>query len=126
MRRGPAVFVLAWALVLSGCSRSSAPDVEVLPAFGQDVYVDEMPEPITRVIPTYPDAARAAGVQGTVMVQALVDRKGLVRDTRVVLSVPMLDDAAVEAVKQWIFRPALANGAPVAVWVAIPVHFSLH
>jgi protein TonB len=40
--------------------------------------------------------------------------------------VPVLDDAATKAVKQWVFKPALSNNKPVAVWVAVPVRFSLH
>jgi len=90
------------------------------------VYVDELPEALVRVPPEYPDLAREAGVSGTVMVQALVGRDGTVRDTRVVKSIPMLDAVAVRAVRQWTFKPARAEGKPVAVWVGIPVKFSLH
>jgi len=103
-----------------------APSEEELPKFGDYVYVEEMPEPITRVTPTYPDLAREAGVDGTVMVQALVNKDGKVKDVRVVKSIPMLDDAAKAAVRQWVFKPALSNNKPVAVWVAVPVKFSLH
>jgi protein TonB len=102
------------------------PTEEELPKFGEYVYVEELPEAITRVAPQYPDLAREAGVDGTVMVQALVGKDGRVRDTRVVKSIPMLDAAAVTAVKQWVFKPALSNNKPVAVWVAVPVKFSLH
>jgi len=100
-------------------------DGEDLPKFGDYVYVDELPEALVRVPPEYPDLAREAGVSGTVMVQALVGRDGTVRDTRVVGSIPMLDAVAVRAVRQWTFKPAMADGKPVAVWVGIPVKFSL-
>lgn len=93
---------------------------------GAYVYVEELPEPIVRVPPSYPDAARIAGVDGTVMVQAFVCACGEVSDVRVVNSIPLLDQAAVEAVRQWLFKPALTDGEPVAVWVGIPVKFSLH
>jgi periplasmic protein TonB len=102
------------------------PPSDELPAFGEFVYVEELPEAITRVPPDYPEIARASGTEGTVMVQALVGKDGKVKDVRVVKSVPVLDDAAVKAVKQWVFKPALSNNKPVAVWVAVPVRFSLH
>ena len=60
------------------------------------------------------------------VVQALVGKDGRVKDTKVVKSVPVLDDAAVSAVKRWVFKPALSNNKPVAVWVAVPVKFSLN
>ena len=102
------------------------PAEEELPKFGDYVYVEELPEAITKVPPTYPDIAREAGVDGQVVVQALVGKDGKVKDTRVVKSIPMLDAAAEAAVKQWVFKPALSNNKPVAVWVAVPVRFSLH
>lgn len=102
------------------------PSEEELPKFGDYVYVEELPEAITKVPPQYPDIAREAGVDGQVLVQALVGKDGHVKDTRVVKSIPMLDAAAVAAVKQWVFKPALSNNKPVAVWVAVPVRFSLH
>jgi len=102
------------------------PTEEELPKFGEYVYVEELPEAITKVAPLYPDLAREASVDGTVMVQALVGKDGRVRDTRVVKSIPMLDAAAVAAVRQWVFKPALSNNKPVAVWVAVPVKFTLH
>lgn len=102
------------------------PSDDELPKFGEYVYVEELPEAVTRIPPVYPDLAREAGVDGTVLVQALVGKDGKVKDTKVVKSIPMLDNAAVSAVKQWVFKPALSNNKPVAVWVAVPVKFSLH
>ena len=102
------------------------PTEDELPKFGEYVYVEELPEAVSKVNPTYPDIAREAGVDGTVMVQALVGKDGKVKDTRVVKSIPMLDQAAENAVKQWVFKPALSNNKPVAVWVAVPVRFTLH
>jgi protein TonB len=55
-----------------------------------------------------------------------VGKDGHVMNAVVVKSVPVLDDAAVAAVKQWVFKPALSNNKPVAVWVAVPVRFHLH
>jgi len=103
-----------------------APPSDELPKFGEYVYVEELPEAITRVAVVYPDLAREAGVDGKVIVQALVDKSGHVKDVRIQKSIPMLDDAAKAAVRQWVFKPALSNNKPVAVWVAVPVNFSLH
>jgi protein TonB len=103
-----------------------APSEEELPKFGDYVYVEELPEAVTKVQPVYPDLAREAGVDGLVMVQALVAKDGKVKDVRVVKSIPMLDEAAKAAVRQWVFKPALSNNKPVAVWVGVPVKFSLH
>jgi protein TonB len=101
------------------------PSEEELPKFGEYVYVEELPEAVTKVPPVYPDLARDAGVDGTVLVQALVGKDGRVKDTKVVKSIPMLDASAIAAVKQWVFKPALSNNKPVAVWVAVPVRFTL-
>jgi protein TonB len=101
------------------------PSEDELPKFGEYVYVEELPEAITKAQPVYPDLAREAGVDGTVMVQALVGKDGKVKDTKVVKSIPMLDQSAEAAVKQWVFKPALSNNKPVAVWVAVPVTFRL-
>lgn len=98
---------------------------EDLPRFGDYVYVEQLPEAITKLEPEYPALAREASVSGTVMIQALVGRDGRVKDTRIVKSIPMLDAAAVACVRQWVFKPALTHGQPVAVWVAVPVAFRL-
>ena len=102
-----------------------APPSDDLPQFGEYVYVEELPEAITKVTPDYPDIAREAGVDGVVLVQALVGKDGKVKDVRVVKPIPMLNDAAIAAIKQWVFKPALSNNKPVAVWVAVPVRFKL-
>jgi TonB family protein len=96
------------------------------PKFGEYVYVEELPEAVTKVSPNYPPAAREAKVDGTVLIQALVLRDGTVGDVRVQKSIPELDQAAIAAVRQWRFKPALAKGQPVSVWVAVPVRFTVH
>ena len=87
------------------------------------VATDEAAEPIYTVRGAYPDIARQAGVEGTVVVQALVGTDGRVRDTRVVRSIPLLNGAALEAVRQWRFKPASTGGRPVAAWVSVPMSF---
>ncbi len=84
------------------------------------------PEAISKVPPAYPAEAREQNVQGTVVVQVLIDERGRVIDTRIVQSVPLLDAAAVAAVRQWLWKPATLSGHPVAVWQAVPVKFSIH
>ena len=102
------------------------PSEDELPKLGEYVYVEELPEAITKVSPEYPDIARQANVDGTVLMQVLVGKDGKVKDAKVVKSVAMLDAAALAAVRQWIFKPALSNNKPVAVWVAVPMKFTLN
>src|SRR5439155_2007429 len=85
------------------------------PKLGEYVYVEELPEVIHRTDPEIPDVGPR--VEGTVTVQALVGTDGLVHDTQVTKSVPLLDEAAVACVRQWVLKPALSNQKPVAVWV---------
>lgn len=92
---------------------------------GAVLYVDELPDAVKRVAPNYPAKAREGGFQGTVWVRALVGTNGAVQDTWVAWSQAYLNEAAVAAVRQWTFKPARLNGEPVAVWVLVPVKFSL-
>jgi TonB family protein len=93
---------------------------------GVPLFVEELPDAATRMPPQYPDQARERGIDGTVWVRALVGTNGAVQDTWVAWSQAYLNEAAVAAVRQWRFKPARLNGEPVAVWVMIPVKFSLH
>ena len=76
--------------------------------------------------PCYPDSARARGIQGTVVVEASIGPDGRVRWTRVFRSIPMLDSAAVDAVRGMHFDPPLRKGRPVGVRKLVPVRFALH
>jgi len=64
-------------------------------------------------------------MEGTVMVRALVGKDGKVQKAFVTESLPMLDDAAVASVRGAIFKPALQQHKPVAVWVQVPMRFTL-
>jgi periplasmic protein TonB len=77
------------------------------------------------VLPQYPAVARAAGVKGLVIIEATIDEQGDVVRTRVLRSVPLLDAAALEAVRQWKYTPARLNGAPVSVLITVTVNFTL-
>ena len=98
----------------------------VTPGLNDFVYTDEAPAVVSRVIPAYPDLAREAGVDGVVRLRVLVGLDGRVKDVHVDSGSPLLQEAAVAAARQWVFTPALSSKHPVIVWVAIPVHFSLH
>ena len=83
------------------------------------------PAKIKHVSPVYPPEARAAGVKGLVILEVLIDRDGHVIDSVILKSIPMLDEAATDAVRQWTFTPTLLNGAPVQVIMTVTVNFTL-
>jgi periplasmic protein TonB len=83
------------------------------------------PRKVVDVAPVYPPLARAARVEGLVILEAVIAEDGSVRDVRLLRSVRLLDAAAVEAVRQWRFTPTLLNGQPVPVVMAITVAFTL-
>ncbi|HKV99619.1 MAG TPA: TonB family protein [Vicinamibacterales bacterium] len=83
------------------------------------------PTKIKDVKPVYPADAEAAGIQGIVIVETTIGPSGLVSDARVLRSIPGLDQAAVDAVRQWEFTPTLLNGAPVPVIMTVTVNFRL-
>ncbi len=83
------------------------------------------PRKVTDVAPVYPPLARAAGVQGIVILEAVIGEDGGVRDVRVLRSKQLLDEAAMDAVRQWRFTPTLLNGEPVPVVMTITVAFKL-
>jgi TonB family protein len=94
-----------------------------LPSEGEFVYFEDAPVPVTQVQPVYPEFAREAQIQGTVTLHVLVGKDGRVKNIKVIKSVTGLDEAAKSAVQKWVFKPALSNNKPVAVWVEVPVAF---
>ena len=83
------------------------------------------PRKIVDARPTYPEIARAARVEGTIIMEAVIDTSGRVTQLRVLRSVPMLDQAALDAVRQWRYTPSLYGGHPVSVLMTITVRFQL-
>ena len=81
------------------------------------------PTKIKDVQPVYPAIARSARVAGVVTIEAMIGPDGKVMDATVVRSVPLLDQAALDAVKQWEYTPALLNGVPVPVLVTVTINF---
>ena len=77
------------------------------------------------VLPVYPEIARAARVQGNVVLDCTISREGRVVDVKVLSGHVLLQPAAVEAVRQWLYRPTLLNGVPVPVVMTVTVRFTL-
>ena len=75
--------------------------------------------------PRYPVIAQQSKVQGLVILEAVISEDGAVESLRVLRSQPLLDAAALEAVRQWRFTPTLLNGQPVPVVMTVTVNFSL-
>jgi protein TonB len=73
----------------------------------------------------YPELALAARVEGIVIIEATVDTRGRVSDAKVLRGVPMLDEAALEAVRQWVYTPTLLNGVPTPIIMTVTVNFRL-
>jgi periplasmic protein TonB len=80
---------------------------------------------IHKVQPIYPPLARQARIQGTVVLQALIGKDGSIQNLHVVSGHPMLTGAALDAVKQWRYKPYYLNGEPVEVDTTVNVIFSL-
>ena len=85
----------------------------------------DRPRKVKHVKPVYPLPAMAARVGGNVLIEATIGVDGRVHNARVLQSIPVLDQAALEAVRQWEFEPSRVNGAPVAVTMVIVVTFAL-
>ncbi|MCC7033508.1 MAG: energy transducer TonB [Acidobacteria bacterium] len=83
------------------------------------------PTKVRDVPPVYPAIAQAARVQGIVILEATIGVDGVVQSARVLRSIPLLDDAALAAVRQWRYTPTLLNGTPVPVVMTVTVNFQL-
>jgi protein TonB len=83
------------------------------------------PTRLKNVNPVYPPIAQSARVQGVVIIEATIGTDGRVQDARVLRSIPLLDAAALDAVRQWQYTPTLLNGVPVPVIMTVTVNFTL-
>jgi protein TonB len=81
---------------------------------------------VNKVLPVYPAMARAIRIAGTVQLQATISREGTIENLRAVSGPPLLQQAAIDAVKQWRYRPYLLNGEPVEVETTVNVEFTLN
>src|SRR5262249_9404726 len=80
---------------------------------------------ISQTTPVYPELARAARVQGVVTLSAVISKEGAVENLTVVSGHPLLTQAALDAVKQWRYKPYVLDGQPVAVQTTITVNFAM-
>jgi protein TonB len=103
--------------------RTDETDIPVVPFW----KVEVKPQPINIPVPTYPDMARTAGIEGQAVVEALVDVDGSVADARILKPSgnASLDQAAVDAAMRARFTPAKQRDKAVRVWVSIPFRFTL-
>jgi protein TonB len=96
------------------------PDPDTIKVVEKEPHLVEGPAPV------YPQLAREAQIEGTVIVRVLVGKDGKVKETLLVRSAhDLLDRAALAATRDYVFTPAVQNGRPVAVWVSIPFRFRL-
>jgi len=85
----------------------------------------QAPRKIVNVPPRYPTHAQLARIEGVVVLDAVIDSTGRVTDVRVTRSIQALDQAAIDAVRQWRFTPTLLNGEPVSILLTVTVRFTL-
>ena len=83
------------------------------------------PRKVKHVNPVYPDIAKMARVQGVVILEVTINPNGQVNEVTVLRGIPLLDQAAIDAVKQWVYTPTLLNGVPVPVIMTVTVNFRL-
>ena len=118
------VFMIMTALIFIVPVMATA---DRLPESDEFVEVDKMPEMIKSTPPVYPEAEKKAGIEGEVLIKALIDKTGKVVQAEVAKSSgnEALDKAAVDAAYQNAYNPALQGDQPVAVWVGYVVKFTL-
>jgi TonB family protein len=117
--------VAAFLLIVGLSSLSAAQAGPPGPPFvhaAESVMAEQL---VTKVPPIYPPLARQAHIQGKVVLQVRISKSGDVVDLQLVSGHPMLATAAIEAVKQWKYKPHLLNGGPVEVETNVTVNFTL-
>lgn len=107
--------------IVSGLPQKVAPPAKAVRVGGQFVA----PQRVRYVQPVYPQVAVASHISAIVILEAQVDIRGIVKTVSVLRGHPLFDDAAVEAVKQWRYRPLLLNGEPTEFILTVTVAFNL-
>jgi protein TonB len=112
---------------LGEAGRGAGATGDIPPAGGEGPAYDERPRVLKRVEPEYPRLAKMAGVEGMVVLSMVVDETGKLEDVQVIKSLGNAgcDEAAVKAVRQWVFAPATRQGKPIAARVTLPILFNL-
>ena len=114
------------AATLTPVPGSSRPGLPVLSRPAQvDGQTVTGPKRLVNVNPVYPEDARAARIEGVVVLEMTIGENGSVTGARVIRSIPMLDQAAIDAVLQWIYEPTLLNGVPTEVKLTVTINFTL-
>jgi protein TonB len=85
----------------------------------------KQPRKLKDVAPVYPDIAKQARVQGVVILECTISPQGKVTNVKVLRGIPLLNDSAISAVRQWVYTPTLLNGVPVPVIMTVTVNFKL-
>ena len=80
---------------------------------------------VKKVLPVYPPLARSTGVQGHIILDVLIGTDGTVQELKLNSGHPLLAPAAMDAVKQWVYKPTMLNGEPVQVQTQVDVNFTL-
>ena len=111
--------------ILIGMGNALPPVAPPRPASKAIISKLDAGEILRRVEPAYPPLARTARIQGNVVLRAMISRSGEIENLQVISGHPMLVQAAIEAVRQWKFRPYLLNGSAVEVETQITVRFVL-
>ena len=119
-RRATALQVSARDQLLAEPPTPSEPDSDGVYQVG-----GQLPPPVREGVAQFPDDAQAAGIQGAVEAEILIDPNGIVVDARIVKSIPLLDEAALTAVREWRFEPTIVDGQAVPVRMVVTVSFTL-
>lgn len=117
------LFLSAFIIFSLSCYKEK-PTAVVLPTVKAEGEI-RPPKLMKEVKPVYPIIARNKGVEGTVTLQVITDIYGKVKNVKVLESIPLLDQAAIDAVRQWVFEPLVIDGKPrrtmFKVWVTFKV-----
>jgi len=115
--------ITGWGGVLGGAWSGGVP---LYPGEGPKPGEKVMPPQLVReVAPVYPEIARQARVEGAVILEATTDTYGQIASVKVLRSIPLLDQAAVDALKQWVYEPMIINGKPQSVTFTVTMQFKL-
>jgi TonB family protein len=106
-------------------SNPGEPDENGIYRIGGAADRGPIPPPSRLDVPRFPPEAAAAGIKGVVVAEVVIDTSGNVTDAKIVQSIPLLDEAALQAVRNWHFAPSMVNGQPVPVRMNVTVNFSL-
>jgi TonB family protein len=119
---GPSSAATSPSALIPSLPRPTTPSGEPAVRVGGSIST---PRKIVDVRPVYPPEAQAARVQGVVILEAVIATDGSVTSAKVLRSIPLLDQAALDCVRQWKFEPTQLNGAPVPVIMTVTVNFTL-